>query len=161
MTLGNWGHGLCSEEWAEFEFHAMNEEKILVVDDSLVVVKTLQLKLSAAGFQVTTALDGSEALAAVRRDRPDLIVLDINFPPDVTHGGGIAWDGFLLMQWLGRMEEGRDIPIVIITGQDPGQYRDRAAKLGARAFFTKPVDNDGLIEVIRETLALNAKPNGP
>ena len=136
----------------------MSAEKILVVDDSLVVVKTLEMKLTAAGFRVATALDGSEALAAVRRDRPDLIVLDINFPPDIGFDGGVAWDGFLLMQWLGRMEEAREIPIVIITGQNPEQYRDQAIKLGAKAFFTKPIDNDALIKVIRQTLASAPKP---
>jgi CheY-like chemotaxis protein len=132
----------------------MSAQKILVVDDNLVVVKTLQLKLAAAGFQVATALDGGAALASIRQDRPDLVVLDINFPPDVSHGGGIAWDGMLLMQWLGRMEEAKNIPIVIITGESPDKYRDQAMKLGAKAFFTKPVANDELITLIRQTLAV-------
>lgn len=136
----------------------MSAKKILVVDDSRVVVKTLEMKLAAAGFSVTTALDGSEALAAVRRDRPDLIVLDINFPPDIGFDGGVAWNGFLLMQWLGRMEEARDIPIVMITGQNPEKYRDQAIKLGARAFFSKPVDNDNLIAAIRDALGSAPKP---
>jgi len=130
----------------------MSAGKILVVDDNPVVVKTLELKLKAAGFQVTPARDGGAALAAIRRDRPDLVVLDINFPPDVGHGGGISWDGMLLMQWLGRMEEAKDIPIVIITGENPDKYRDQAIKLGAKAFFTKPVANDELIALIRQTL---------
>jgi len=132
----------------------MSAQKILVVDDNPVVVKTLQLKLAAAGFQVATALDGGAALASIRQDRPDLVVLDINFPPDVSHGGGIAWDGMLLMQWLGRMEEAKNIPIVIITGESPDKYRDQAMKLGAKAFFTKPVANDELVALIRQTLTV-------
>lgn len=134
----------------------MSAEKILVVDDSLVVVKALELKLVAAGFQVATATDGSSALAAVRKERPDLIVLDINFPPDVAHGGGISWDGFLIMQWLGRIEEAKDIPVVIITGQNTEACQAQAMKAGAKAFLPKPVDPGALIAIIRQTLD-----NGP
>ena len=136
----------------------MSAEKILVVDDSPVVVKALQVKLAASGFQVTTAADGGGALAAVRRDRPDLIVLDINFPPDVGHGGGIAWDGFLIMQWLGRIEEAKDIPIIVITGDKSERFRDQAKKSGARAYFTKPVDPKALIETIRQILPATPNP---
>lgn len=136
----------------------MRAEKILVVDDSPVVVKALQVKLAASGFQVTTAADGGGALAAVRRDRPDLIVLDINFPPDVGHGGGIAWDGFLIMQWLGRIEEAKDIPIIVITGDKSERFRDQAKKSGARAYFTKPVDPKALIETIRQILPATPNP---
>jgi CheY-like chemotaxis protein len=131
----------------------MSAKKILVVDDSFVVIKALQLKLTAAGFAVTTARDGGEALAALRRDRPDLIVLDLDFPPDVGRGGGIAWDGILIMQWIGRIDEGKDIPVIIVTGQDPAKYRDKVLKMGARAFFTKPINNAELIESIRKTLS--------
>jgi len=130
----------------------MSAKKILVVDDSLVVVKALQLRLAAAGFEVTTATDGSGALASVRRDRPDLIILDIGFPPDVDHGGGVAWDGFLIMQWLGRIDEAKDIPVIIITGQASEAVEAQACKAGARAFCTKPVDAEALIGVIRQIL---------
>jgi CheY-like chemotaxis protein len=134
----------------------MNAGKILVVDDNTVVLKALEMKIAAAGYQVVTATDGAGALAAIRRERPDLVVLDITFPPDVGHGG-VAWDGLLLMQWLGRIEESKDIPVVIITGQDPKKYRDQAMKLGAKAFFYKPVDHAALIKVICDTLASNPR----
>jgi len=130
----------------------MSATKILIVDDSFVVRKALQLKLTQAGFTVLTAGDGGEALAALRSDRPDVILLDIDFPPDVGHGGGIAWDGILIMQWIGRIEETKGIPVIIITGQDPAKFREKVMKLGAKAFFTKPVNNEMLIKAIRETL---------
>jgi two-component system KDP operon response regulator KdpE len=130
----------------------MSAKKILVVDDSAVVLKTLELKLKAAGFNVITANEGGGALTIIRRDRPDLILLDIDFPPDVSHGGGIAWNGILIMQWLGRIEEAKDIPIIIITGQDPEKYRSQAMKLGARGFFSKPVNHEALSQAIRKTL---------
>jgi len=133
----------------------MSATKIMIVDDSFVVRKALQLKLTQAGFDVRIAGDGGEALAALRSNRPDVLLLDIDFPPDVGHGGGIAWDGILIMQWIGRIEETKDIPVIIITGQDPAKFRDKVMKLGAKAFFTKPVNNEMLIKAIRETLNLS------
>src|SRR5215467_1987686 len=91
-------------------------KKILIVDDSVIILKTLSAKLRSSGYQVFTAADGSQAVSTVRRERPDLILLDINFPPDVGHGGGVAWDGFLIMNWLRRMDEAVNTPVVIITG---------------------------------------------
>ena len=78
--------------------------KILVVDDNEVIVKTICLKLKGAGYQVATAQDGAEAMSIVRMEKPDLILLDITFPPDVA---GVPWDGFRIMEWLHRVDESR------------------------------------------------------
>src|SRR5437773_1865670 len=103
----------------------MNPKKILVVDDNAVIIKTLSLKLKSAGYNVLTAMDGSEAVSSARHEKPDLILLDISFPPDVAHGGGVAWDGFRIIEWLHRIDEARNIPIIVITGGDASKYRER------------------------------------
>lgn len=133
----------------------MNRKKILVVDDSRVILKTLSLKLTANCYDVVTAEDGAGAVSSVRKDKPDLILLDLSFPPDVGAGGGVPWDGFLIMNWLRRLEEAKNIPIVVITGGDPAKCKDQALAAGAVAFFHKPIDNDELLTAIRETLAKN------
>jgi CheY-like chemotaxis protein len=71
----------------------MNGKKILVVDDDPVFTKAISFRLKAEGFEVITALDGGEAVSAMRRHKPDLLVVDIFFPPDVAHGGGgcLGW----------------------------------------------------------------------
>ena len=130
----------------------MNRKRILVVDDNQVIVRGLAMKLESAGYSVLKALDGSAAVSAARNEKPDLIVLDINFPPDVAHGGGVPWDGFLIIEWLHRIDEARGIPIVVISGGDPTKYRERSLASGAVAYFQKPVDNAELIAVIRNTL---------
>jgi CheY-like chemotaxis protein len=130
----------------------MNRKKILVVDDNPVIVRTLSLKLTSAGYDVVSATDGSEAVSAVRKEKPNLILLDIAFPPDVAHGGGVPWDGFLIIEWLRRIEEAKSIPVIVITGGENEKYKERALALGATAFFQKPVDNDGLLDVITKTL---------
>jgi CheY-like chemotaxis protein len=130
----------------------MDQKKILLVDDNRILLKVDSTKLKAHGYNVLTALDGGEAISTVRRERPDLILLDINFPPDVAHGGGVSWDGFLIMDWLRRMDEAMHIPIIIVTGGDPLKYKDRSLAAGAAAFFHKPVNHDELVGVIRQTL---------
>ncbi len=137
---------------APLEPAAVKLQKILVVDDNAVVLKTLSFKLKSKGYDVSTALDGAEAVSTARREKPDLILLDISFPPDIAHGGGVAWDGFLIMDWLRRTEELKSIPIIVITGGDPAKYEQRALNAGAAAFFHKPINHDGLIEVIRRTM---------
>lgn len=134
----------------------MSRKKILLVDDNLVILKTVSMKLTTAGYDVVTAEDGGAAVSAVRREKPDLILLDISFPPDVAHGGGVPWDGFLIMAWLRRMEEGRNVPVIVITGGDPLKYKDRALAAGALSFFHKPINNDELLAVIAQTLANSA-----
>ena len=130
----------------------MNRKKILIVDDSRLILKALSMKLNSNGYHALTALDGGEAISTVRRERPDLILLDLSFPPDVAHGGGVAWDGLLIMDWLRRMEEGKNIPIIIVTGGEPEKFKDRCLGAGAVAFFHKPIDHDELLSVIRQVL---------
>src|ERR1017187_2997660 len=113
----------------------MSQKKILIIDDSLVVLKALSGLLQARGYSVLTAQDASVALLTVRREIPDLILLDINFPLDVGSGGGLGWDGFQIMGWLRRMDEAKEVPIIIITGDDPAKYKDRcrASEIGRAA----------------------------
>ncbi len=139
---------------------AAGAKRILIVDDNQIILKTLSLKLKSHGYEVLTALDGSEAVRLARKEQPDLILLDIAFPPDVAHGGGVPWDGFLIMDWLKRMDEAQGIPIFIISGTDPSKYKDRAMAAGAIAYFQKPIDNDQLLAAIRQTLGEEA-PGAP
>src|ERR1051325_7993016 len=139
----------------------MNPKRILVVDDNAVIIKTLSMKLQSAGYAVLAAMDGSEAVSAARRDKPDLIVLDISFPPDVAHGGGVAWDRFRIIEWLHRIDEAKNIPIVVITGGEASKYKERSLAAGAVAFFQKPINNEELLAVIQKTLgsATEKKPS--
>jgi CheY-like chemotaxis protein len=128
------------------------QKKILVIDDNEIILKTTSMKLQSAGYQVFTALDGSEGVAAVRRVKPDLVLLDIAFPPDVS---GMSWDGFRIMDWLHRVDETKKIPIIVISGVVEEKNKQRAATSGAVAFFSKPVNFDEMIKVIRATLSVH------
>src|SRR5262249_13230692 len=134
---------------------------ILIADDNIVVLKALSIKLKSKGYEVRTAMDGSTAVSCVRREHPDLIVLDINFPPDVGHGGGIPWDGFLILDWLRRMDEATNPPIIFSTSGEPAKFRDRAMAAGAVAFFQKPVDPEEFLHVIHDVVGDPPAPPAP
>jgi CheY-like chemotaxis protein len=129
--------------------------KILVVDDNPVIVKTLSLALESQGYEVFTAEDGPEAFSIVRRKEPDLILLDIFFPPDIAQGGN-TWDAFLIIDWFRRIGVADEIPIIIISGAEPEKYKARCLDAGVEAFFSKPVDVPLLLTTIRGILSRNA-----
>ena len=126
--------------------------KILVVDDNKIILRTLRKKLEAVGYLVLTADDGSTAVSTVRHEKPDLVILDIYFPPDVGHGGGVPWDGFLILDWLRRMEEAVNTPIIIITGQGSNADRERCLAAGVAGFFYKPINPEELLASIEQNL---------
>jgi DNA-binding response OmpR family regulator len=125
---------------------------ILVVDDSVVFLKVISTKLGSFGYDVKTAVDGSAAVSAVRESKPDLILLDLNFPPDVAHGGGLGWDGFFILTWMRRMEQVHGIPVIAITGENVEQYRQRCQEAGILEVLEKPVDIEVLVATIKATL---------
>ncbi len=135
----------------------LTQKKILVVDDDAVVIKSLSIKLQANGFHVLTAKDGGTAIRTVRTERPDLILLDITFPADVNT---VSWDGFLIMEWLKRLEEADNVPVVIISSGNSEKCKLRAREAGAAAFFHKPICHDELFAYIRRKLKMKSSPAG-
>jgi len=123
-----------------------------VIDDNKVILRTTAAKLRSSGYEVLTAEDGASAIRQARQLEPHLILLDLNFPPDVGHGGGIPWDGLLILSWLRRSDGVRKIPVIVITGGDLAPYEDRCMEAGVLDVFLKPIDHDALLAAIRWAL---------
>jgi DNA-binding response OmpR family regulator len=132
-----------------------NGKKVLIVDDSQIILKTLSTRLRAEGYEVLTASEGSKAVSTVRQERPDLILLDINFPPDVGSGGGVAWDGFLILNWLRRMDEAVNTPVIVITGEDANRHKNRCVAAGVSGLYQKPIDCEALVASMHTLLFPN------
>ena len=128
-----------------------SQKKILVVDDDAILVKTISLKLQGAGYQGLTAMDGTSAITTAREHFLDLILLDLNFPPEVD---GLPWDGFRILEWFRRLENLKKIPVIIISGTEDREAKLRATQMGAVAFLQKPLDHEHMLQVIRATLGL-------
>jgi two-component system KDP operon response regulator KdpE len=124
--------------------NAPAKHRILVVDDDPIVLKTTEIKLKEHGFAVTTAIDGPTAIHAARSETPDLILLDLSFPTDVT----LTWDGFSIMSWLRRLESTKNVPVIIFTGLQGDSYYQRARTAGVAGFFHKPLNFGPLLSLI-------------
>lgn len=126
------------------------DKTVLVVDDDPLFLKLTSTRLQADGYDVITAADGSEAIQAARRKKPDVVVLDVNLPQDVT---GVPWDGMRLITWMKRFDNLKGIPVVMVTASDPSKYTKLAIGAGATAFFHKRMDPAHLLTLVSHTLA--------
>ncbi|MGB2729890.1 MAG: PleD family two-component system response regulator [Methylovirgula sp.] len=119
--------------------------RILVVDDVLPNLKLLEARLTAEYFDVTTATNGVEALAACRRDECDVVLLDVMMP---------GMDGFEVCRRLKRDASTAHIPIVMVTALDQPSDRLKGLEAGADDFLTKPIDEVALIARVRSLARL-------
>jgi two-component system alkaline phosphatase synthesis response regulator PhoP len=113
---------------------------ILVVDDEPKIVKQARDYLENSGFRVITASDGQTTLAMARRDRPDLVVLDLNLP---------GMDGLEVCRAL-RQESG--VPIIMLTARVTEADRLIGLELGADDYITKPFSPRELVARVRAVL---------
>jgi CheY-like chemotaxis protein len=131
---------------------ALTSKKILVIDDNKVVLTAMTLMLQAKGYHVMVAETGADAIGILRRDKPDLILLDLDFPPDEGNIGGGLRDGFLILDWARRMCDAEKIPVIIVSALDPETYKDKAQAHGIPTYFHKPVDKEQLLAAIHSSL---------
>lgn len=106
----------------------MHKKTILVVDDDPDISSVLSLSLSENNYSVLNCYDGLQAIATAKKEKPNIIILDIMLP---------EVDGFQVLTKLKEDPETASIPIIIITGKGD-QDRDKAFKLGAKDFLLKP-----------------------
>ena len=121
--------------------------RLLVVDDDLDTCETLSLLLSRAGARVVTAASAAEALAALERSRPDLLIADIGMPGE---------DGYDLIRQM-RMrppERGGAVPALALTAYTRAEDRERALAAGFQAHLPKPVNAEELMAVLTDTAKL-------
>ena len=118
--------------------------KILVVDDEPEAVELLEFNLKQAGYAVTTAGDGAEALKKARTQSPDMIVLDVMLP---------EMDGFEICKSLRLDSTTAKIPIIMLTAKAAEIDRVLGLELGADDYLTKPFSPRELLLRIKKILA--------
>ena len=113
---------------------------ILVVDDDVHLLKIVTHTLESEGYQVLAMRDGAQALEAIERAAPDLVLLDVMLP---------RMDGFQVCQ---RVREYSAVPIIMLTARGRGQDKVKGLDLGADDYLTKPFRVDELLARVRAVL---------
>ena len=119
--------------------------RVLLIDDDAAIRKLCSVSLRAHGIDVIEAEDGAQGLKLVRRNRPDLVLLDVSMP---------GLDGFEVGQLVRRHRKTRHIPLMFLSGE--AENDERARELGAIACLAKPFDPVALGSLIAAAL----KPHG-
>ena len=106
-------------------------DKIIVVDDELDILDFVQISLEADGFEVITASSGKEALAKIKQELPDLILLDLMMP---------QMDGYEVMNILKSDKQTSNIPVIMLTALTQVDDKVKGLSIGAYDYITKPFD---------------------
>src|SRR5579871_5531114 len=114
--------------------------KVLVVDDSWTDLTLIATPLRESGFEVITAVDGDEAMEKVLTERPQCVVLDVILP---------RRNGFQLCRQIKHMEQGRDIPIILMSSKNTPLDKRWGLQQGADLYLTKPFNRDELVASVR------------
>jgi DNA-binding response OmpR family regulator len=120
-------------------------ERIVVADDSRMILELVDLTLKRDGHTPVLANDGAEALAAIREHRPDLVILDGYMPNG---------DGYEVCRTL-RAEQGDWTPhVILLTAADRPADREKALEAGADELMSKPFSTRALRDRVRELLGV-------
>ena len=125
----------------------VGQRTILIVDDDVHIRELLKQELHEAGYQVQEARDGREALAHIRQERPDLVILDVMMP---------EMSGFDVAAVLKGDPQTMDLPIIILS---IAEDKERGYRLGVDRYLTKPVETGVVLEEIERLLAQGASRN--
>jgi two-component system chemotaxis sensor kinase CheA len=116
--------------------------RVLVAEDSITSRTLLKNILEASGFQVRTAIDGIDALTLLKTEEFDIVVSDVEMP---------RMDGFGLTAAIRQDKDVAGLPVVLVTGLESREDRERGIDVGANAYIVKSsFDQSRLVEVIRK-----------
>lgn len=113
--------------------------RVLIVDDSPTETYKLTTMLEKHGHAVSTAGNGAEGVQKAKADLPDIVLMDVVMP---------GLNGFQATRQLSRAQETATIPVIIVTTKDQETDRVWGMRQGAKAYLTKPIDENELISTI-------------
>ena len=120
---------------------------ILVAEDSNDGREMMRLLLGLKGYEVLTAENGERAVEVALTSHPDLILLDLRLP---------RLDGLGVVRILRSHSEFRDTPIIVVSGHDPGEFRQPALDAGCNDYLPKPIDFARLDSLLEQELSIAA-----
>ena len=121
----------------------MSRKKILLVDDSATTLMMEAMVLRGQGYQIVTAKNGREAVAAAAVERPDLILLDVVMP---------EMNGFEACRSIRQQKDTRTVPIIMVTTKGEEQNVETGFESGCNDYITKPINGAELLTKVRSYL---------
>ncbi|MCF1426442.1 MAG: response regulator [Shewanella sp.] len=118
-------------------------KKILAVDDSASMRQMVGFTLKTAGFDVTEACNGDEALKIAQQDQYDLVISDVNMP---------VMDGITLIKNLRNLPAYKFTPLLMLTTESGGEKKQEGRAAGATGWIVKPFNPDQLLSTVRKVL---------
>jgi putative two-component system response regulator len=126
----------------------LQKRRIMIVDDEETNILTVQAFLQQNGYhEFLSTTDSRDAIRLIRKENPDLVLLDINMP----HVSGLD-----IMRSLGAEASTRHLPVIVLTAASDPDVKKKALELGASDFLTKPVDPHYLIPRVRNSLLIKS-----
>ncbi|MFT5519873.1 MAG: two-component system chemotaxis response regulator CheY [Enterobacterales bacterium] len=117
--------------------------KILAVDDSASMRQMVTFTLSGAGYDVTDACDGQQALDAAKSQQFDVVVSDVNMP---------IMDGITLIKELRKLPQYRTTPLLLLTTESSGDKKMEGKQAGATGWIVKPFNPEQLLKTIKRVI---------
>jgi two-component system, OmpR family, alkaline phosphatase synthesis response regulator PhoP len=118
-------------------------KKVLIADDEEDVKAVLQMFLQARGYEVITAFDGLDAMDQVKREKPDVVLLDIMMP---------LIDGFEVCRKLKADPETQQIPVIMLSAAGHAGSIQKGLEVGAVDYLVKPYEPDQLLKLLQKIL---------
>ena len=118
-------------------------QKILTVDDSLVIRNIISTILKSSGFDVDTAINGIDGLEKIYTNSYDLVISDINMP---------KMDGLKMVQTLRENDEYKDLKIIVLSTEEEEEDKKRGLEAGANIYLVKPVKPKDLVTNVKMLL---------
>lgn len=115
-------------------------KEIIVADDSPTVRQLISESLSAAGYKVTEAIDGEDAVRKVKNSSVSLLITDLNMP---------NLDGIELIKQVRNISSNRFLPIIMLTSESQPEKRKEGKSAGASGWITKPFKPEHLLSVVK------------
>ena len=118
-------------------------KKILIADDETDIVETLQFMLEVEGFECLTAYNGEDALNLAKREKPDLLILDVMMP---------KINGYKVCRLLKFDAKYKNIPILMVTARSQEEDKMIGEETGADEYITKPFEINDVVEKVKKYL---------
>lgn len=131
---------------------ARSGTKVLIIDDSPTIIAALRKFLRTAGYKTFEALDAENGIAVARREKPELIFLDIVLP---------GMNGFAALRTLRRDPELREIPVIMMSGNEQATEQFFGSRIGADDFMKKPFSREEVFARVVRLLDENRIPRRP